>query len=442
MQAFIVKRGWLEDEGRRLDASTYSSGGLDARDRVRGGPWKWAELRDLSEVFNRSRFVRTYVSEANRGIPYLTGSEMLMADLAQGTTYLSRNRTTNANQILVRSGWILVSCSGTVGRTVYVRPEMDGMLVSHDVMRIVTRSDDVLQGYLWAFLSSRLAQAMIRQRSYGSVVEHIEPQHLADIPTPVPEESDQVAVHELVSAAATARSEAREKLDAASAHFDSLAGQMRTHREHARAIGLVRKSSLSGRLDAFHHVGWASEAVFDEGDRVDEVAEVISTPRVPRVYVRRGVPFLSGIDAFNARPTSRVLLASHVADAFSARVKSGDIAIQGSGQRYGLLGRPAFLGRRLDGWAASHDLFRIRAVDELTMARLYVFLRSEAGHRAMLRHSYGTSVPHVNPDGIAEVRVPDLPDDLLASALRALHLREEADRLEDEAIGKVESWLA
>ena len=44
-------------------------------------------------------------------------------------------------------------------------------------------------GYLFAFLSSAPAQAMIRQRTYGSVVQHIEPHHLRRPAGTVPDEA-------------------------------------------------------------------------------------------------------------------------------------------------------------------------------------------------------------------------------------------------------------
>jgi len=59
----------------------------------------------------------------------------------------------------------------------------------------------------------------------------------------------------------------------------------------------------------------------------------------------------------------------------------------------------------------------------------------------MLRHSYGTSIPHVNPEGIASLIVPPLPPTLLAGANRALALREQADADEERAIREVEAWL-
>ncbi len=157
-------------------------------------------------------------------------------------------------------------------------------------------------------------------------------------------------------------------------------------------------------------------------------------------------PFLCRIHSFKFTfhiflGQDHVHLAGYIADRFEARVKSKDIAIQGSGQRYGLLGRPAYIGTRLDGWAASHDLFRIRASSIDCTARIYAFLRSDSGHRAMLRHSYGTSIPHVNPEGIASVRVPTLSTDLAVKATRVLQLIELADADEEQAIREVEQWV-
>ena len=308
-------------------------------------------------------------------------------------------------------------------------------------MRAVPARERIQPGYLFAFLTSAPAQAMIRQQTYGSVVQHIEPHHLADLPVPLPEAPQQRRIHELVDSAARARTEARRMLDEASSYFDSLVSHLQTRHEHEFAIGIVSAHSLNRRLDAFHHVGWASEGLDKSGERVDSLAEVISTSRVPRIYATRGIPFLSGIDVFRSRPTVRVRLARHITESFNAYVRTGELAVQASGQRYGLMGQVAFVGRRLDGWAASHDLFRIRPAKQADAARIFAYARSEVGRRAMLRHSYGTSIPHVNVAGVAGLRVPELPAELQARAEGALQLREQADADEELAIREVEAWL-
>ncbi len=441
LKAFAARSEWLAEESLRLDATAYVTGGLQARDKIlaRGGDWK--PLGKVARLFSGPRFTRRYVLDRERGTPFLSSSDILLTDLS-GTPFLSNKGTPELPKLLVESGWTLISCSGTIGNTAYVRGEMIGMGASQHVMRAAPHESEIKPGFLFAYLTSKGAQAMIAQRTYGSVIQHIEPHHIADLPVPLPDETLGGRIHSLVESAACKRTEAARLLTEATAYFDALAGPMTLRHEHARAIGVVRAKDLSGRLDAFNHIGWTSEPQFEGEDRVDDLADVFATNRVPRIYAKRGIPFVSGIDVFQFRPRIRELLAIFVADQFDARLKTGELLVQGSGQRYGLLGRAAYVGRRMDGWAASHDLFRIRSTNKESIARIFVFLNSESGHRSMLRHSYGTSIPHVNPRGIAALNVPILPQNFVEGATRALELREEADAEEESAIQEVEAWLS
>jgi type I restriction enzyme, S subunit len=437
---FTVQRAWLGPEGDRLDASAYGEGGLQARHRIRHGRWSSRPLGEVANLFSGARFARTYVSDPDRGVPYLTGSDMLLADLS-GLLYLSKAKTPQMKALQVHREWTLISCSGTVGRTVYVRDEMDGMALSHDVIRCVPTDGSVLPGYLFAFLSSQPAQAMMRQRAYGSVVQHIEPHHIRDLPIAVVDQSDQRQIQDLIAGSARARTDAVNLLDEASRWFDDQLTAPTYRKEHARAVGVVRSGSLAGRLDAFHHVGWAAEEP-SQGDFLGDLARVSRPGIIKRIFVQRGTPFISGIDVFQVRPTSRNRIMTLEADRGDALVTAGQILVQRSGQRYGLLGRPAYVGRRLHGSAASEDLMRISPADPSIAGRVFAYLRSDYGRRALLRMSYGTSIPHFNQEQLARVRIPMLPLELLSSARQALALREQADALEQQAISEVERWLA
>jgi type I restriction enzyme, S subunit len=439
MQTLVIKSGWVLDEELRLSPSGYSSGGLQARDRIKAGPWQWQPLSEMADVFRGPLHTRFFVRDSERGVPYFTASAVGLIDLPYDS-FLSKKRTRVLPALLVDEGWTLLSSAGTIGKTTFVREDISRCCISQDMIRVAPNGS-LLPGYIFAYLSTDVAQSIIKLRTYGSVVDRIEPKHIFDLPVPKPEHGLEQEIHGLVYEAASARSRASTLLDRVSSFFDDCAGPMLIGREHSLASSSVPARSLNLRLDAFHHVGWAAEPNFEDGDRLGDLAEIISTARVPRVYAERGTPFLSGIDVFRVRPVPRVLLATHIAREFQADVRAGDLAIQGSGQRYGLLGRAAYIGRRLDGWAASHDLFRLRCADPRVTARIYSFLRSDSGHRTMLRHSYGTSVPHVNPTGIAEVRIPPLPSPLNKKAVQALQLRENADAAEEQAIRMVKLWL-
>jgi type I restriction enzyme S subunit len=365
---------------------------------------------------------------------------MLLLDL-QGLLQISRARTKQASALRILEGWTLISCSGTIGRTAFVRREIAGHILSHDVIRAVPHDGDIKKGYLFAFLSSRQALAMIRQKTYGSVVQHIEPGHIADLPVPTPDSADEDNIDRLVCTAAEARTEAAMLLDAASAHFDSLGPHFTYTQEHQRAEGVITKVRPGRRLDAFHHVGWASQTNLSDGDHLGDLGPVSRPGMIKRVFVERGVPFISGVDVYQVRPPFRTRLMTLEAERANALVTAGQIVVQRSGQRYGLLGRPALIGRRLDGYAASDHLMRISPVSPEARARIFAFLRSELGRRSLLRTSYGTSIPTLNPDGLADQRVPALPLELVSAAERALQLREQADADEEQAIRQVEAWL-
>lgn len=437
-RAFEAKSTWLASESLRLEASAYAGGGMHMRERLMS-LYDCKRLDKVSDVFVGSRFARTYIYNPESSVPYVTGSDMLLADL-KGLLRLSVPRTPQLQDLLIRPRWTLISCSGTIGRAVYVRGEMDGMAASHDVIRAVPDESEIKPGYLFAFLSSRQGQAMIKQRTYGSVVQHIEPHQIADIPVPLPESDFGERIHSLVDGAAKARTEANRLLNDAAAYFDSLAGPMPSAHDHALAIGTAQSGKLDYRLDAFYHIGWATESGQLAGEPIG-LRHVTRPGIIQRIFVKRGVPFVSGIDVYQVRVPFRNRLMLAQAERADCILKRGQVLVQRSGQRYGLFGRPAMVSRRIDGWAASEDLIRITTDDESSAARIYAFFYSRAGRRALVRTSYGTSIPHLNPEDVSEVRVPECPSGITASVIRAFGLREQADDDEEQAIREVELWL-
>lgn len=437
MKTFLARSAWAMEEGLRLDAATYASGGLEVRDRLCTRPWSWRRLDALSTVYVESRFARVYVRYAQHGTPYITSSDMLLADL-KGLLYLSNERTPQMSKLLIREGCTLISCSGTIGRTVYVRAEMDGFAASHDVIRCVPQRAEVAPGYLFAFLSSSQAQAMIRQKTYGNVIQHIEPEHIADMPVPIPDGAFQQRIHDLVTRAAEARTEASHLLDAAGNYFDALAGPIPSSHDHAYAVGLVRRSDLNLRLDAFHHVGWASEARLS-GEPLGAIANVTVPGRSKLIAADAGVQFYTGVDLYQVRPQSTKRVAQWLPGVPEWTLQPNTALIQVDGQRYGLMGRPAYVGSRLKGAAASWHMARISS-DQLP--RIFAFARSEIGRRAIVRQSFGTSVPSITAQLLREVEVPVLPDELASSVEHAFQLRERADADEERAIREVETWLS
>jgi hypothetical protein len=210
---------------------------------------------------------------------------------------------------------------------------------------------------------------------------------------------------------------------------------------HSRAIGTIRRRSLDDRLDAFHYVGWAAEPL-SAGAALSDIANVWSVSSMKRVFAPNGVPFATGTNIFNVRPCPENRLARWAADEVQATVQAGDILVQAYGQLNGLIGRPAYVGVRSDGWAAGHLLFRVRPVKSASVGRIFAFLRSDSGRRSLLRYAAGNQIPHLVPSALRRLQIPPLPMEIDRGTTRALELREQADRDEQRAVDEVEAWLA
>jgi len=195
MKAVVTSAEQMYERGRRLDASYHASDGVRAWRFIQ----KWAEqpsrpaaptvgvLREsaatysarrvdtLAEVcvpggiFIPGRFRRVYVDDPEHGEPWLSPSDMQRADLS-GLRLISRKFTPGIETLRAHRGWILLSRSGTVGNLVYVREDMDGLVGSDDIIRIVADLNRISPGYLYTFLSSPLGKALIEQKTYGAVV--------------------------------------------------------------------------------------------------------------------------------------------------------------------------------------------------------------------------------------------------------------------------------
>ncbi len=171
----------------RFDAAHYSPGFFEAVRVLEESGMRLERLGDITtRVFIPPRFKRVYV-EKEYGVPFIQGSHIVHfrpADLK----FLSRAHH-RLEKWTIRGGWILVTCSGTIGRSALCPPEWDGWAGSQDILRIVPDESKCLAGYLCSFLSSALGQAQFTANVYGAVVDELTEEQARGILVPVPETS-------------------------------------------------------------------------------------------------------------------------------------------------------------------------------------------------------------------------------------------------------------
>lgn len=65
---------------------------------------------------------------------------------------MSRESETDVEALIIQEGWLLMTCSGTIGRVFYVPKRLDGWAATHDLIRIVPY-DKNITGFLLSWLT-------------------------------------------------------------------------------------------------------------------------------------------------------------------------------------------------------------------------------------------------------------------------------------------------
>ena len=465
MKEKLVPSAWLEQQGRRLDCGPYLSGAVEAKLLLQGLPVRCAALRDISHghdggIYNGPQFVRNYVSDPEFGVPFLSSSSMLHAefhrvDLLRKSDAVSRRLA----YLRIEEGMTLISCSGTIGRMAYARPEIVGMWSSQDVLKVVPDPNLVRPGYLYAFLSSCFGVPLIVGETYGAVVQHIEPGHISDLPVPLAPEAIQDDVHRLVTEAAEMRTLASTELRAVTREIEDAAGLPPLDTRYASArpdTSLVKASVLGGRMDGLFHSNYHHEALAplmelpeDRRTTVGKVASrVFQPPIFKRISVedpRYGAPFFGTSALMRADPDASYFLSRRTKGFANLFVDETTVLIPRSGQLVGIIGHAVIPYGDVVRGAITEHAIRVFCATDTTAGYLLACLSSEYGRRQLKAGAYGSSIPSLDEARVAGVILPRLDDAQMEEfgrqAFAARTARHEAVYKEREARALVEHWI-
>lgn len=128
-------------------------------------------------------------------------------------------------RFFVEEGWILVTCSGSLGRVLLVTKSLSNIFFSHDLIRIVPKKE-TLKGYLYAYLNSWVGQTFLKRDRYGGWVKHIEPDQIKSIPVILPPREVREEIHRKVIEAYCHRENFRERESSEIDKVDSILNQI------------------------------------------------------------------------------------------------------------------------------------------------------------------------------------------------------------------------
>ena len=446
----------MRRDGRRLDCGPYMSGALEAKIRLEQMVCEKQPLADLclggrSGLVNAGRITRIWVDGPSFGVPFLTSTSILQSDLSD-LRFISKRAVEANPQLIVRRGYTLITRAGTIGRMSYTRPDMDGMACTEDVLRVIPDDRRVQPGYLYAFLSSDFGVSLVTSGTYGAIIQHIEPEHIAGLPVPRLGGKTEQSAHGLVELAASNQSQAVELLKLAEELVHNILKTGKYAKSDTHLWSSVESSLIQNRADAYYYSDAckAARRAFDAADvgqhcQLSDVAEVF----IPGIFKRRyaedphfGVPYITGGDVFQLAPKSERYLLHKVVDEHQLGIREGTILVQEAGQLGGLIGRSVMVGTYLDGFAVSNNMVRIKAHDRRDAGFLFALLSTDEGVRLIAREAAGSSIPHMDASRLRRIRIP-WPDSERRRAIsqpvdEAIRLRDVAAHSEDDARNLVE----
>jgi type I restriction enzyme, S subunit len=440
----------INADGMSLLAEHHVSAGAYYLGRLLGHV-KTVPLRELGKVVQVIIFGKKQMqcSQA-KGIPLYPGSEILRTT-PKPSTFLHPRYVNNFRfGAICKRNWILLTLSGTVGSVSYVDHRFQGSFVTDDAMRIVAENKP--WGFLYSLLKSRYYRAIIENLQYGTIIKHIHHSQIEELPIPYFSIHMMNKVHSLIEESSELMTEAASTVASALRDFDlNVLGTSETinyRYPRDRYLACQRTRIQNMRLDAYHHVGYCREGrdLIKRPTVLGSYIRAYQPPIFKRPYVKDGIPFMSGMDLYDAHPQVTNQLSRKMQGIDKYIVNSGTILVQNVGQRYGLFGRPVVLHRHLDKCAVTQHLTRIYPKKESDKGFVYFFLLSEIGRRCLLGNSFGTSMGVLFDKSFMECPCPevdgDLRDQFSKPFTEFVRKRDQAIAKEKEAVQLVEQELS
>lgn len=440
--------------GKRLEASVFDVEAKYARELIAKGRYGSIALYGDNGLINTAyypgRFKRIYCDKEN-GVGFYLPSQM--TDIyPQAEKHISRLTKCDIAELQLKPKTLLLTRSGTIGTISCVSKTTQDCVFSDDVIR-VTFKDDRDLGYVYAFLKSEVGNLILRTNGYGSVITHLEPEHLAEIRVPNAPDALKSRINDLIVRSYALRDESNDLIDEATLLLaDELALPPISELQNIAATVntfSVKLSNMQLRLDASYHVPvvnaitehlkkYAAEVTTIGDKRISK--EVILPGRFARVYVEEGNGrvLFGGKQIYELDPSNKKFLST---TKHSARIQK-ELEIEDKTTlitRSGTVGKVALVPKHWEHWVASEHIIRVVPASDDIAGYINIFLASDYGYQLITRHTYGSVVDEIDDNHVKGIPIPllknqDAQKRINDLALEANTKRYEAYNLEQEAL--------
>lgn len=182
------------DRRLRLDASYYSNEIAEAEHAI--GQWPVSKLGDVfGSIADRPRFTRYFSEDAKT--PYCSADEIFDVN-APFTKKVYAGLIGHRETLMLHKGMMVMACSGQtyglLGRTRILSKNFEGVMGTHDLIRIM-HPQGICPEYALTFLnSSKYGALLVKRNAYGTSIPHLDSSDVANIPIPRLGETNEQAI--------------------------------------------------------------------------------------------------------------------------------------------------------------------------------------------------------------------------------------------------------
>ena len=455
----------VRNNAYRLDASAYDLEAMEALSRVYHSPYSWVYLWGenglVEEAYVGNRFKRIY-TENKTDIPFFLPSDIENV-YPSPSKFISEQTEVNFDKLRVQKEMLLVSVSGTIGKTSLVGKKLVNQIFSHDLLRITFRGTYDL-GYVYAYLNTEEGLKLLQSNNYGAVIDHIEPEHLKNLPIPNAPEEIKRSIHDAVIASYDLRDQSNDLIDEAQRLLYEALGLPEKMdlkpKYYATQAGFrcftMSSNELNNRFDVSYHLPEIKEILSLISKQAAEVTtlgdpriskEIILAGVFKRTYVNKdlGTPFLGGRDITQLAPKVDKYLSYSVhkvrihkeLEVFENYILISD---------RGTIGKVQIVPKHWNGWAVSQNIIKLIPISSSIAGYIYIYLQTSLGQALIKRETYGSVVDMIDDNNVASIPIPLLKDNSMQSrindlVLQANELRYQAYLKEQEALQQMEAVL-
>ena len=449
MKIAKINNKHIVQEFLRFDPTFHLSDSIQLKEILSVQPYRLSTVGEQSkDIFFGNIFSRIFVQDEKFGVPYMTASDMMKSDINSGK-FIAKRQAEKLHNLIIKKDWILISCSGTLGNVIYTNELFENKMGTHDLIRIIPQNGEVKSGFLYAYLASKYGYTLLTQSSFGGVIKHINPEHVANIPVPIFPQEKQEQIHNLITEAAKLRVEANRLLEEAVEVFEKEIGvssnTIKTFSKKVKDLGFSWAAYNNNVECASIH-----EKLEGGSLRLGDLSEdIFAPPLFKHIYLSKdnGYPFITGSELTRQNIRFyRWLSPRGVKDINNYVVCKGSLLLYKSGTTDGgILGNVFIADDNLDGVCLSDHIIRIK-IDNIKMSYwVYAFLKSAVGVKLLQQLATGTMIPFITPERLKNLPIP-MPDDKYEFVTHAIDVslqkRVKANNNENQAISLVENEIA